>query len=76
MEKQEAVKWIVESGNAVNEFAAGGIWEGLTLWKFDTEEQKKKVISYREWREISRNTKLCFAYVLANIEIPKMYKET
>ena len=73
MTKDEAKTWMVENGLAENEFAASHIWEGLMLWDFEDEKQMELVRKYREWRKISRNTKLCYAYTLAGLAIPKEY---
>ena len=43
------------------------------LWDFEDEKQMELVRKYREWRKISRNTKLCYAYTLAGLAIPKEY---
>lgn len=74
MNKEDAIKWMVENGLAVNEFAAEHIWQELFLENVREEEQKRMVEQYRKWRKVSNNTKLCFAYVLENIEFPKMYE--
>jgi hypothetical protein len=71
--KDEAKTWMVENGLAENEFAASHIWEGLMLWDFEDEKQMELVRKYREWRKIRRNTKLCYAYTLAGLAIPKEY---
>ena len=73
MTKDEAKTWMVENGLAENEFAASHIWEGLMLWDFEDEKQMELVRKYRELRKISRNTKLCYAYTLAGLAIPKEY---
>lgn len=77
MNKDEAVKWMVEEGLADNEFSAGYIYEptGLNLDGLETEHQKKLVKVYRQWRSISKNTKLCYAYTLAGIKFPEEYEE-
>ncbi len=74
MNKDEAKTWMVENGFAVNEFAAEHIWENLFLDNVEEKEQKRMIEQYRKWRTVSQNTKLCFAYVLENIEFPKMYE--
>jgi hypothetical protein len=74
MTKDEAKTWMVENGLAENEFSASHIWEGLTLWSFDSDKQMELVKRYREWRKISRNTKLCYSYTLAGLAIPEIYK--
>ena len=73
MNKSLAISWMVENGLAKNEFAASHVWEGLTLWNFESGKQMELVRKYREWRKISRNTKLCYAYTLAGLAIPKEY---
>lgn len=81
MTKDEAIKWMVEEGLAENEFSASHIYgvpgdetQGLCLWKFSDAKQRELVRQYRKWRTLSRNTKLCFAYTLADVKFPKEYE--
>jgi len=71
MNKEEAVKWMTESKLAENEFSAGHIWEGLKLWEHEEETQKELVKTYRKWRKLSKDTKLCYWNTLAGVELPK-----
>jgi len=64
MNKEEAKKWMVENHLAENEFSAGAIWEGLTLWKFDEFTQQLAVYRYRELRGVYNDTKVCYAMTL------------
>jgi hypothetical protein len=68
MNKLTAVKWMVDEGLAGNEFSAGHIWDGLTLWKWEDSVQKKIVRYYRKLRRVSNNTRLCYSIALSWIE--------
>ena len=73
MNKEEAVKWMTESKLAENEFSAGYIWDGLHLesWEAVSGVQKELVKTYRELRGFIKDTKLCYEYALAGVELPK-----
>ena len=77
MTKSEFVEWAVKEGVCNNEFSARGVWEwdGRGLWNYTGATARRMAREYREWRKHCKDTKLCFAYVDAGIEVPKMYKE-
>jgi hypothetical protein len=55
---RELMQWMIAEGLAKNDFQASAIVNGLHLWDFDNDEDKKaRVVLYRRWRPTTETKK-------------------